>query len=437
MKDFTTIILLLLSINVFGQTPCNVKNPSNVLIDGRQCSANNNWTVANDIVVPADTHMTLTAILPSIAMNPSVTVTSVLVKIYNDANGIPGTALNSQTIIPTSHTYKGSGSGLDFSDVLMDLTPFTLTGSAGAEIRYWVSIQVTTSNNTTAFMETTRATAVGEALAFSDGGPFIIADPLKDGVYIFFANCTPLDGGGFPYPYCGPLVFGKIEPITLVEVAGISNISSANLDVTPGHEDFVDIIGEMEQGKTYPITLGGNTDGAHNNSFVVFIDWNQNTVLDDEGEVYITEQLNGSTGTDGINITDNIVVPADAVVGTTRMRVKKTYNGPFTNPCASEATWGQVEDYSIEVIENSGVSVTENSISRFSYYPNPSSDIVYLKSDKNIESVSLYNLLGQEVINTKEISGSSNLDVSHLNDGMYILKVIINNKVGTYNFLKK
>ena len=441
MKKITTILFMLFSFAVFGQVDCDATNPSNGFQGAEQCSSTGGFssTVANDIIVPADHNMTLTAIMPSIAMGSGVTVTQGIIKIYNDGSGRPvGSPITTQTVVPTSHTYQGNGLGMSFSDVLFDLTPIDLSGSAGAEFSYWISIQVKTSNNSTAYMETTRGSAIGKPLAYSDGGGFIIINDEKDGVYTFFADCEPMTTGGFPFPYCGPLVFGTVEPITLVKVAGIDNSSSAAVNGTPGHQDFTGITGVMRQGETYPITLKGNTVGDYFHGFAVFIDWNQNNTLDDAGEVYaIEDRLFGSTGTDDQQIVADIVVPANAKIGTTRMRVKKTLNGPFMNPCTAQSNWGQIEDYTIEVTEGSGVSVSENALSGFSYYPNPSSGMVQLQSIKNMESISLYNLVGQQVFTAKVDAASSSIDVSHLSTGSYIMKVVANGEVGTYKFLKK
>ena len=153
-----------------------------------------------------------------------------------------------------------------------------------------------------------------------------------------------------PLVYCGPLDFGTVEPITLVFGAGINNSTSAVVGGTPATEDFTAIVGEMEQGGTYTIDIAGNTDGPFIDYFVIFMDWNQNGILNDEGEVYeYTETLNGSDGTDGAIVSNDIAVPADAALGETRMRVKKIYGVlDLTDPCVG-ATYGQAEDYTINV----------------------------------------------------------------------------------------
>src|SRR5690606_5880950 len=67
-------------------------------------------------------------------------------------------------------------------------------------------------------------------------------------------------------PYCSPLYFVYVEPITNVEIADISNRSSADVSSAP-HEVFTDITGNLQQGEAYDITLEGYTgdDGEWEN----------------------------------------------------------------------------------------------------------------------------------------------------------------------------
>ena len=85
-----------------------------------------------------------------------------------------------------------------------------------------------------------------------------------------------------------PLAFTNVEPITLVNFAGINNTTSPVLNGTPSHEDFTSITGNIARGGTYPITLKGNTAGGFTNTFVVFIDWNQNGNFNDADAVSYT-----------------------------------------------------------------------------------------------------------------------------------------------------
>ena len=152
-------------------------------------------------------------------------------------------------------------------------------------------------------------------------------------------------------PYCGPLAFATaVEPITLVNFAGINNVTSATVAGATAHEVFTAITGNVTAGSSYTITLKGNTDGAFTNRFIVFADWNQDGDFADAGESYpITQTITGSTGVDAQQATESLTVPPTATVGNTRMRVKKIFGTTaFADPCLG-TEYGQVEDYTLAV----------------------------------------------------------------------------------------
>lgn len=156
----------------------------------------------------------------------------------------------------------------------------------------------------------------------------------------------------FPFPYCGPLFYHDVEPITLVNVAGINNITSNVIGGTPAHEDFTAIVGTMQHGSSYTITLKANTGGGYDSRFMAYVDWNQDGDFDDDDEAYnIPTILNNSTGVDSKEVTWTIAVPSHALIGSTRMRVKKQYgDGANIHPCVVESGYGQAEDYTINVL---------------------------------------------------------------------------------------
>ncbi|AFU67583.1 secreted protein, putative [Psychroflexus torquis ATCC 700755] len=158
-------------------------------------------------------------------------------------------------------------------------------------------------------------------------------------------------GLDFPLPYCGPLEFtSAVEPMTNVDFAGISNRTDGAVNGTPAHEDFTSVSGDVLAGESYEIALQANTAAGFTNRFAVFVDWNQNDVLDDDGEVYqIVETITDSDGNDDIIAVQTLVVPANALPGKTRMRVKKIFGTTsYLDPCLGTG-FGQTEDYSINV----------------------------------------------------------------------------------------
>jgi hypothetical protein len=158
----------------------------------------------------------------------------------------------------------------------------------------------------------------------------------------------------FPLPYCGPLTFtSNVEPITLVNFAGINNSSSALVGANDGttiiaHEDYTAITGNVTAGSSYSITLKGNTDGTYTTYLRVYIDWNQNNDFTDTGESFDIGTIYNSTGADAVQLVGSILVPPTALTGNTRMRVIKRFNAYGTS-CQTGTGYGQVEDYSLTV----------------------------------------------------------------------------------------
>jgi hypothetical protein len=159
----------------------------------------------------------------------------------------------------------------------------------------------------------------------------------------------------FPAPYCGPTTFtNNVEPITLVNFAGINNSTSALVGLHNGttiinHEDYTALTGNVFSGSTYPITLKGNTDGAFTTYLRVFADWNHDNDFADPGESYDVGTIASSNGTDAVELVGSITVPGNALAGNTRMRVVKKWN-VYADPCNTIGTgYGQTEDYTLIV----------------------------------------------------------------------------------------
>ena len=136
-----------------------------------------------------------------------------------------------------------------------------------------------------------------------------------------------------------------VTPITFLDVAGISNTTAA--DSTVAHEFFLDQTGNTVHGEELIIKLSGNTGGDFESFFSVFIDWNKNGILDDEGERYDVGSLQNSNGSDG-QLWGSFIVPMSATFGPTRMRIISNRGNYATDPCGSH-DFGQAEDYTFSV----------------------------------------------------------------------------------------
>lgn len=85
-----------------------------------------------------------------------------------------------------------------------------------------------------------------------------------------------------------------------------------------------------------------------------------------------------------------------------------------------------ISDFDSSLITGIDDKVLEGS---FSFYPNPGNDMVLIKSIKNnsINNLELFNSHGQRVIRLSHVnSGSHNLDISTLENGIYLLRIFQN-----------
>ncbi len=75
---------------------------------------------------------------------------------------------------------------------------------------------------------------------------------------------------------------------------------------------------------------------------------------------------------------------------------------------------------------------------KLSYYPNPVDAILNVTSDKEIDQIVVYNLLGQEILN-KSFNNVSNviLNTENFTHGTYVVKVSSEGSIKTFKFIKK
>lgn len=78
-----------------------------------------------------------------------------------------------------------------------------------------------------------------------------------------------------------------------------------------------------------------------------------------------------------------------------------------------------VIDY-VRVYQNV-LSTEDNANEEFKIYPNPSSDIINIKTNQNVKQILLYDIQGREVYSSSE--NTENLKVNQFNKGVYFLKI--------------
>ncbi|MFT6638129.1 MAG: hypothetical protein ACJAYP_000698 [Flavobacterium sp.] len=116
----------------------------------------------------------------------------------------------------------------------------------------------------------------------------------------------------------------------------------------------------------------------------------------------------------------------------------------LTGRTPSEVLYVSVWEYGNNTFDTFKVSAYDASLSSNSFdsntflaYPNPVKDVLNLEYNSEISSVRVMNLLGQEVISRNVNSNSTQVDMSQLNAGAYIVNVAIGNTVKTIKVVKQ
>ena len=120
--------------------------------------------------------------------------------------------------------------------------------------------------------------------------------------------------------------------------------------------------------------------------------------------------------------------------------------GPTGNPCPSRTDFtqfiitsnlGTVFYDNLYLHKNTTMSSDSFTASKVKLYPNPTSNVLNIESLGTIQTISVYNVLGQEVINKALNSASTSLDVSSLNSGIYVVKTVVDGVTSSTKFIKQ
>lgn len=85
----------------------------------------------------------------------------------------------------------------------------------------------------------------------------------------------------------------------------------------------------------------------------------------------------------------------------------------------------------------SPVSIAENQIEGFTYYPNPVENVLNMTAQSDIEAIHITNISGQEVMSLQPGNTSVQVNMNNLPQGMYFVKVQVNNEVTAFKVVKK
>ncbi|MCX7550259.1 M14 family zinc carboxypeptidase, partial [Xanthomarina sp. F2636L] len=221
------------------------------------------------------------------------------------------------------------------------------------------------------------------------------------------------------------------EYIGNVNINGVDNNTVSN--TSSGYSDFtassifpdLDIVYNAT-GNNISVTKHW-TGGSYREAVSAWIDFNQN------GTFEAGEKIFGSASSNTATVNGTFNIPNDASLGSTRMRVLMKYYSSAGNdandPCET-FSYGEVEDYSINITNATLTTNTFNEISVL-VYPNPFKNTMNIKlPHNNALDVQLLDITGRIITNINNIHPVNNTielpNNNHLTAGTYFVKLTDN-----------
>jgi PKD repeat protein len=202
----------------------------------------------------------------------------------------------------------------------------------------------------------------------------------------------------------------------------------------------------LAKGSAYTATittaiLNNTTNNAYvDDECAVWIDYNGDLDFNDVGE-----QVGYAIATaSAFNTAFNFTVPASAITGTVKMRVRVHYAGTdvgegTVTPCGS-FTYGEVEDYNVSIVVGTSGINEADLFETVNVYPNPVSETVSADLTgfvgENI-TIELIDMTGK-VLNTQvNIGGTiAQFDMAHFAKGMYQVRISNGTVASTQRVIK-
>ena len=358
-------------------------------------------------------------------------------------------------------------------DIITDLQPVTISSCGGVE----GSILVTTDCiNSGGFLIEVALTNMGttSTLEFSDDQGSA-AQVLNAPGTIFFGPYTNMtdviislsaDGGACTYDHFAltqetcPLdpdylndfsIFPGVEWYTATAESGVLDISTSGWQIDDFANDDMHVNGRSAKvsiyGSTraeYLVTPAFNLSvGSYYLNFDIaltnFINTTNTGLLgvDDFVALYVTSD-------DWVTSTELIRWDSNSTISTTGEAIPEmTLNGYTAETIfaffAYSDTSNSDNEFFVDNFQITGtpLSVADNYLEGFSIYPNPTRGILNFKAQDAIETISIFNLLGQEVMRTHPKQTQTQISIDNLSIGVYVVKVNIGSQIGSYKIVKQ
>lgn len=223
------------------------------------------------------------------------------------------------------------------------------------------------------------------------------------------------------------------EWIDFVSFGGMSNRSGSN----GGYADFTDKVANVTRGSTTQLIVSA---GFRSSSYVEF--WSVWIDLNKDGIFSDTEKVASGSTSSAANLSSDVIIPANALLGNMRMRVSMKWNA-VQSSCET-FSYGEVEDYTVSISTDSrtsefninAVPLEYDEVEDLMTYPNPATSYVRvnLASKAKTSTYRIINVLGESM---KEGGLDTYINTANLNSGVYILEVNDGQKILTTKIIKR
>ena len=212
----------------------------------------------------------------------------------------------------------------------------------------------------------------------------------------------------------------------------LNTINNTTACTTGGYAAYLNSSTTLSKGMQYTVTVTpaimNSTSPAYtNDEIAVWIDFNNDFTFSS------AERVGYVLVATGWSNQFTFTVPTTAITGAVRMRVRISYsvvaeNGAPIDPCAV-ATYGETEDYTVNIVQGGNVGLDEINSDNISIYPNPTSGELFVdlgNIDNTFNQIQLLDLTGR-VISTYSIDKDIKLytlSTDSLSNGIYTVKIV-------------
>jgi lysyl endopeptidase len=229
---------------------------------------------------------------------------------------------------------------------------------------------------------------------------------------------------------CSPSVTSACDEY--IQNVTLNTINNTTACTTGGYAAYLNSSTSLTKGMQYSVTVtpavGANIGQAYtNDEIAVWIDFNNDFTFSS------AERVGYVLVATGWSNQFTFTVPTTAITGSVRMRVRISYSvvaesGAPIDPCAV-ATYGETEDYTVNIAPNSTTDITDLSAENILIYPNPTSSELYVDLggiEYSFNEIQLVDLTGR-IISSNAVNKDIklyNISTSSLSNGVYSVKII-------------